>query len=354
MLQWMDDFSCYGLGSAGRDRMLDGNYAEAGTNTPASIVADPDPYGSGAPVLQVGTNNVEASTVVRKVLTADQATVGVAARYWFSRLPSNTGERPRLVSFRDVSNNILCYVTIDPSGYLEAYNSADTLLARSSGQAVLANGWAHYETRCTFSAAAGTIEVRYEGGQVLYATGVATSTSGALCHNVGLSSLGQFTSSPYIKDLIIWDASGAVNNDFFGPCEVYKIVPDGDVSLGWTPSSGATGWDLINEDTPDEDAEYISAGVPLPALSRFTMTDLPIDVTVVKGVMSMHRSRKTDSGDGSVQITAHEGGSSDAGSDRSLTTAYSYWSDMFDLAPDGGNWSKAKVDALEMAINRTT
>lgn len=350
-LQWMDDFSFYGTGSTGVARMLNGLYAENG----CSLVVDPDPTGTGATVLRM-INPSNGESLVRRVLSGGQTTVGVAARYWLSTLPATTSSRPRFVSFRNASNQVLCYLTLDPSGYLEAYNGSGTLVARSDSPVVIANSWRHMETKCTFSTTVGAIAVRIEGVSVLNVTGINTmgATTGT-CENVCLAYLGTNQNSPYmhVKDFIIWDSSGTSNNDWIGTCKVYKIIPDGDVSLNWTPSTGTTGWNLINEATPDDDTSYISAAWPAPSPAQFTMTNLPDDVSVVKGVMAIHRSKKTDGGDGSAQITLVEGINSANGADKAITTAYTYWTDIFNVAPDGGNWNKAKVDNLNLKINRT-
>lgn len=360
MLQWMDDFSSYGLGAdtAARQistlRMLNGLYAEVGGASKAILWPDPDPTEAGQAVLRVGSNNTESDARVRKVLSAPQTTVGVAARYWLDNLPSGAGYNV-FVSFLNVTLVKLCELREDPSGYLEVYNGSGVRIARSDAPVIISNAWRHIETKVVFDAVAGEVEVRLEGVTVINEVGVNTVGAAATptCQNVCLNGKTGGTPMMYVKDYIIWDGSGAVNNDFLGSCQVYKIVPDGDVSLGWTPSAGAVGWDLINESTPPDDAAYISADPTPPPLSQFSMTDLPDDVTSVKGVMFLQRSRKSDGGDGNVQVSLTDGVNTEAGVDRAITTAWTYWTDMFNLAPDGLNWSKAKVNAVQATIDRT-
>lgn len=352
-INWMDNFGIYGSGATGQARMLNGVYAEMN----GSLLADPDPTSGGETVLRVNSSIVESSlTVIRKVLPTPQATVGVAARYWIPRLPVSTGERPRVVSFRDVSNVILCYVIVDPSGFLEAYDGADTLLGRSDNPVVIANAWQHMETKCVFNSAAGSIEVRWEGVPVLDLALVVTSISGNLCQNVAFSSTGQFTQAFYIKDFIIWDDTGAFNNDFMGSCQVYKIIPDADVALNWSPfPADGIGYNKINELVPDDDTRYIAAPFPLPAGPyRCSLSDLPVTVTSVRGVMPIHRSRKTDGGDGNVQIGLISGGSTGLGANQPITTAYTYWWQVYDADPNGGiGWSRLAVNALNLQLDRT-
>lgn len=356
-VQWMDDFSSYGVGVPAGGVMTNGPYAFAD----AWIAADPDPSGSGQPVLIL--QSPAAGRELRKVMTGPLVTVGVAARYWIASIPSASNQLPRYADFRSLNNTSHLFVTCDPSGYMVAFRNDDAGLVeigRSDGPVMIANAWRHVEVKAVLHDSAGEVEVRIEGAPVLSVTAVRTTTdrisASDECYSVALRNSSAGAAGPwfYVKDLIIWDDTGGKNDNFMGSCQVYKIVPESDVSLGWTPSAGATGWDLINEDDPDDDAEYITAPHPPPALSKFEMTDLPIDVTSVKAVLSIHRSRKTDGGDGTVQIGLDYMGNISLGQDRTITSAWTYWFDTFDNSPDGGNWSKAKVDALKMSIDRTS
>lgn len=358
MLQWMDDFTSYGTDSSRVSRLVNGAYAD---NNACDLIADPDSSAGGQYVLSVGSNS---SSVLRKVLSSPQTTVGVAARYWLSVLPSATSMRPWFAQLSDSGNIVHCFVTVNPSGYLEAYRrdtAGDTLLGQSSSPVIIANGWRHIETKFVLSDTSGSIQVKIEGTTVLNltsidtltnSTGAATTASNVCIRNMRTG--GTVGPSMYVKDFIIWDDSGSVNNTWMGACQVYKIVPDGDDSLGWSPSTGTTGWDLVNETTPTDDTGYISAASSATSPSTFTMTDLPANVTVVKGVMTIHRSRKVDGGDGQLQASVISSASSGDGEDRTITTAYTYWHDVHDLDPNGNiNWTKAAVDALKMKLNRT-
>lgn len=353
--QWMDDFSSYGTGSTSAANMLNGLYAECNF----VCATDPDPHGSGLPVLQCGVSSFYDGKVQRKTLTSNQTTVGIATRWWLNSLPSATNQWPKFAEFRSQENNNHIYISCDPSGYLYAArvdNGGDVTVATSSSPVVIANAWYHYEVKVVFDATNGSIEVRQEGVRKLYVTGIRTTSnvSGttASCGNVVIANSGGSGAGPlfYIKDYIVWDGTGAQDNDFFGSCQVYKLLPSGDVSLGWTPSTGTTGYNLINETTPDDDTTYISAASALS--STFNLTDTPVDTTSVKSVMVVHRSRKLDGGDGNVKVSL-VGSGTENGTDRPITTAYTYWFDVFDLAPDGLGWTKVKADAVEVTIART-
>jgi hypothetical protein len=254
------------------------------------------------------------------------------------------------------------WVTVNPSGYIEVYRTditGEVLIVQTSSPVVVANAWRHIEIKLVLDVAAGSIEIRLEGSPVLTVSGIRTTSNVvaavASCSSVAMqySLSGSGSGTLYVKDYIIWDGTGALNNNFLGSCQVYKIIPDGDAALGWTPSSGAVGYSLINHTTPPDDTAYISAPFPLPSPSIFTMSDLPVNVTSVKGVMILNRSRKTDGGDGQLKASIISGANTGAGADRPLTTAYTYWTDMFDQDPGAISWTKALVNAVKLKLDRT-
>jgi hypothetical protein len=299
------------------------------------------------------------STRIRKVLTAAQTTVGVAARYWLTSLPPSGV--PVIAEFSDASLHTHMNVQVNASGILEVHRfdtGSDVLMGSSSTPVITANAWRHVEIKVFFDVAVGTVEIRVEGVTVLNLTGVRTTSNiagyTASVQNITMhqgSSLGLV--GVYVKDLILWDGTAGVNNNFMGSCQVLKLTANGDTSLGWTPSSGTTGYNLINDTTPDDDTNYISAPFPLPSPSQFTLTDLPVNISTVRGVQLMHRSKKTDGGDGNIQTTAVSGANTTAGADRPITTAYTYMWDIFDKDPSGTIWSRTLVNALQMKLNRT-
>lgn len=358
-IQWMDDFTCYGTDTNRALRLLDGVYASVSR---FDLQADPDPNSAGAMVLR-GTGGGLGGEI-RKVLATSQATVGVAARLWLGGLPSiaNYGMIP--FAFFDSNANVHVQIMVNPSGYIEAWRNDwrdlgnRTLLGTSTTPVVTANAWRHLECKVLIHLTAGTVEVRAEGITVLNLSGIRTlGNVGSPATSVGIVSVlsPQDGGSPamYLKDYIIWDSTGAANTNFMGSCQVLKLTPNGDTTLGWTPSTGTTGYNLINETTPDDDGTYISAPFPLPGNSQFTLTDLPLNVSSVRGVQLMHRSRKTDGGDGNIQTSAVSGANTGNGADRPITTAYTYMWDIFDLDPSGSAWSRTLVNALQLKLNRT-
>lgn len=348
-IQWMDNFAAYGAGH--QALMLNGPYAEVY----GQLVVDPDPNAANSVVYAAyGQFGAGESTSLRKVLPASAVTVGAAFRLWLSNLPANVSQS-KAITIADGANNILAYLYVTTTGGIQVKSAGGAVLAASAGPVIVANAWQHIEFKTHIDAAAGTVEVRVEGVTVLTAAGLNTGVGPAAQVRVdNYSDGGGGGVIGFIKDLIIWDGSGAQNTDFLGSCSVVALRTSSDVSLNWTPSAGLTGWNLLNETPPDDDAGYIQAPTPAPAAAVFGMTDLPADVTSVKGLMSLIRSKKTDGGDGNLQVSLVSGASTSNGADRPLTTAYTYWNDLFPQDPvTAAAWLPAAVNAANLKLNRT-
>lgn len=349
--QWADDFGSYGTTKA---LMLNGLYAEAH----GTLMADPNPSGTGQIVYRLDTG-VNA-TILRKVLSSNQATVGIAARYWFAALPAGAGSTlPNMIQFRDGSNSVLITVCVTSTGAFSVYrgNSSTGVLLGTSDPALTSNTWGHVEAKVFHSATVGTVEIRVNGLPVLDLEN--QNTSASPCGQVVLSSQGGGSQSGvpqatiYARDFFVWDATGARNNDFAGSVSVIGLDMTADVSLNWTPSTGIAGYSIL-DNIPPNDAQYIFAPDPAPSPAVFDFANLPVDVTSVRGLMTLVRARNSDGGDGSLQVGLISGGDTDLGANHPITVAFTYYPDWSESDPDTGNqWIPTAVDLATLQLNRT-
>lgn len=342
----------HGLYGTDVSKMLDGVWAQV----QAGIVDDPDPLiGSAGKVIYTNPNN--PGNDIRKVLPSAQLTVGMSLRVWIPNIPTQLLTCPAPFTFRDALNNTLACVFITPTGALQVNKGtrSDTLVAITPGPVITANAWTHVSVKMTFGAGStGSVSIEVEGIPVLTATGV--DIGAGPCAQVSIYNRASgtgFVTEQYNKDIFIWDGTGSVNNDHPGPVTVYRRPVTADVSSGWT-STGATDFGVLDE-TPPDDADYISADDTLPAPSIMELLDLPDEVVSVRAICMVGRMKKTDGGDCKVQMSLSPNATDWAdGSDRAITTASTYWFDWTELSPDTGfPWTPIEFNAAQIKINRT-
>jgi hypothetical protein len=352
-----------GLYGTNRDLMLNGVWsAFEGVAGHVFIANDPDPnIGSVGRVLRVGVSGTVTSAGAARFALPSGATqtVGVGFRMWLDRLPpaSWTSHSP-LISFRTVGNNNVVNFTVLPNGAMAAAQTSagGTPYGQSTIPVIVANAWNHVEIKVIRSSTVGEIEVRVNGivvpGLDLDALNLGANDPAIItfAHNGGLIAN---VATAFYKDIVFWDDTGSQNNDFIGSVIVKHLRPNADVNLnGWTTSSGSTGFNLINV-SPPNDSTFIQADDTLPGIAQFDINNLPPDIVTVKALIPITRSRKIDGGDGNLQ-TGLTGTLTDLGTDKPITTAFTYRWDVSELSPDTGTpWTPVEVDAVRFDIDRT-
>lgn len=346
-------------------RMLEGNYAQVGNtfladNGNCALVTDPDGV-SGGTVFRCNADSYGGGSnrvTMRKVL-ADGAvtTLHIASRMYLSALPQTSSEIPLPAIWKDGSNDVIAELRVTTTGVIRAYDDGGTLLGSTSAPVVGAAGWYHIEGMLTCSTGgSGVLKVWVEGVEKLNLTGLTTSASSTSQIERGVDpSATSSNPAVYFKDTVEQDSSGAQNNSQIGPLVVCDLTENGDVSSGWTRSSGSSDWQLINEVGPN-DTGYIAADDSPPAPSIMTLTSLPADIVGVRGLVTYYRGLKEDSGDGNIQAALSPNGSDwDSGADSPMTTAALYYSDVSELSPATTDpWTPSEVNAAEIRFDRTT
>lgn len=362
-LQWMDIPSgsegLYGRGTVGNANMLNGTPWVRVAGNPAihGPVEDPDPLVSGVAfrVDDNGTNNPWAFNPTL-AFPAPTRTPGISARFWYPAFGYRDGDRP-LFGFSSASQTSGYCVRVELNGGITVLRRSSTTTYTTLGSiaapVVTTNAWQHLSF--TIDTDTGVWSVQREGVPLL--SGTDDTPLAAEMYFAAFTARSAIAGEihPYFKDLIIWDQSGSTNNTHPGPVSVYCLRPNADVSSGWSRSSGSADYDLIDE-TPPDDAGYIYANDTLPAPAIMGLETLSPDVVSVRGVMSVVRARKTDGGDGSLQVSLspNAGVDWDDGADRAITTAFSYWSDISELSPDtAAAWTPIEVNNAEIKLNRT-
>ena len=355
-IMFADDFNGYGQGysgaSPGAQFLLDGLWADVR----AGIVADPDALATGNVLKLVGG---AYSGARRPFAPGAVGTAGVAIRMYMPSLPY---DRVGVLGFYDGGLNVQINANITPTGAIEiwrgssAAGSGGTLLGATVGPVTTANAWHHYELKVVCSATVGTAEVRIDGASVLALTGLNTGTASQLSLDITDRRTGTalFNSGCFFKDLVCWNGSGTQNNNFLGTVSVLGMVPNADVNVNWTPSTGSTAFNLLANGPPLDGTQYLTAVTPPPAPMLVALSDLPINVTSVRAMISQIRARKADGGDGNIQASLKSAAAFVAGTDRPITTAFTYYEDVFEVDPNTAvAWTPASANAAQLRINRT-
>jgi hypothetical protein len=353
MLQWADTFNRYGTNNA---LLLNGLYAEnIGRRLPA-------PCGSGhcsaAVVFKCGSNWPFTTTQgLRYVLSSNQPTVGMAGKLWMSALFPAKIFNAVLGMARRVEHHDCA----DASEHGRRARGLSMQRGRKSEKLrfryLVANAWNHIEAKVFRSATVGTFEVRVNGAAaVLSLTGLGARRQryrpGRLRKLANGTNVGTIMLT-YYKDIVIWDGTGTYNKDFMGTCSVLDIDTDSDVVLGWTPNPAGTGFSILDNNPPTDDAAYIGAAAAA-LTNTFGLSNLPADVTTVRGGVIVNRSRKIDGGDGNVQAGLISGASTGLGADRPITVAYTYYKDVFEVDPNTGvPFIPANFNLAKLKLTRT-
>lgn len=344
-IQWMDNFQSYG--SVGV--MVEGTPYQY---INGSIVTDPS---GTTQVLQVGQSNGNANAGDNGVALPNPATaVGMAFRFYAPQMPTFSGNRMDIMQWRDISNNHLYVLTLETNGSLTIYDGSSATILGTIVPVITTGSWWHIEAMVDY--ATGNIKVFVEGSQVLNAT---ISVAATLIYNVGWSprqSLNVFVAEPYMKDFIVYDKSGTINNTAgsIGPVTVYRLNLVSDVSNGWTITGGTTVSGTINA-TPPVDTQYISAGYgPFPAAAVTKISSLPSNIVAVRGVMTLQRVKKSDGGVASYQADLISGSSTHTGTTQNPGTSFGYQYGVVELDPaTGAAWTPIAVNNVEVKLDRT-
>lgn len=350
MLLWADNFQNFGTGSTSRNNMLDGlPYIDASSNQTNGAATSPD--GSGELVMTLtgsGSTNLDC---FRMAVPTPGDVIGCGARFWRPTLPASNSERPAIISYRSSANARRYDLQVEPNGALGLYNN-NVLVESTVVPVFVAAAFQHIEMK--INCVTGEYEIRREGVNVL--SGIDPSPPGGTIGIIGFNNHQNTFAAVgilYMKDLVVWDDAGTQNNNFMGSVSVKTSGPVADNSnSGWVPSTGISIAGVIDETTPN-DADFATAAA-INADAEMTLANLDADVTSVRGVVTVFRAKKSDGGDGNIQVSLKSNASYDAGADHPVTTSETYYYDISELDPNTGSpWTPGTFNDALVRLKRT-
>lgn len=212
----------------------------------------------------------------------------------------------------------------------------------SKYDAIAAGSWTYIELG--IDQTAGTIEVRLNGAS-LGAPVPCTFQQG-----IGRFMLrtGAFMIRVLWDDVYVADSTGTVNNSFLGDVRILSLPPAADVERGFTPNvAGSANFDSVNDAPgPDEDATFNTASA-MGARDLFSTQGTMLRGSYnVKGVQTVIRARKKDSGTRYLAAAVRSGITDAVGKGKPISTDHQYQTDVFERDPaTGAPWTIAGTDA---------
>lgn len=348
-LLWMDGFDHYGSHT---------NLTGYGVYATASGTLSTSVKRTGT--TSKGMSNLDG---IKRVFPSAQSAVGVGLALYVTTLPAG-GQYSTPFKLNGSSGYGQCFVVVDTNGYLVLWAGNSTLnantgtqIASTASPVITTASWTHLELSYVPNGASSSLELRVNGVTVINETFAIGSISYGETSATTVSSwsAGQGSDSYiYIDDLYAWNDSGSFNNDFLGDKKVHTMMPNGDTATAdWLKNSGTVGYDRINEIGPNGDTSYIYTST-VSAVSAFDIEAMPTDTGVINALQTYRGAKKTDAGTCTVRTDISSGAYTSSGTAQPVTTAYQYYTDVFETDPaTGALWTKSAVDSAQVEVERT-
>ncbi|MFH1737738.1 MAG: hypothetical protein ABIH23_01935 [bacterium] len=237
-----------------------------------------------------------------------------------------------------------CAVSFNASGKLTLQRQATVLATGTT--TIQAGVEYHAQVKVTINNA-GSMELKLNGVSEVSASGDTQATANAYANTIYFWSDGGTISGIYIDDYVLFDGTGAANNDFGGDLKVFHKLPSGTGNYAqWTPSAGAN-YENVDETPPDDDTTYNSSSTSGQKDSfQFSAASL---TGSVPGVMCLYRARKDDAGSRTLRRLIRVGSSDYYGATLpGITDTYSYLEEILEQDPStSATWTTSGVDAAE-------
>ena len=344
---FVDGFDHYGSAS-----ILDKWTATVGGGTPDAFIGTDGRSGTGAIRFPNNTGfgyskNVTASSVV---------VVGFA----FKSVGAVDNSRIPILSLRDGSTHQV-QLQIDSGGLLAAYGGEatsqrqDTRLGLSLC-GINADGWYYLEMRTVVGSPSGSVEIRAGGKTILFVENAPTqaSANGTIDSVVigPMFDTGAALAGDWLyDDLYVLDVSSSPNMDFLGDVRVIAIGPTANgATAQWSASAGQN-FQNVDEADPNDDTDFNTGAAG--QTDTFVFANLGVNSANVRAVATHINARQDDPGTRSIRPTIRLVGSNFAGVTTNVTSAYSYYSQIYEQSPQTSNsWSVLEVNSAEFGYNR--
>jgi hypothetical protein len=233
------------------------------------------------------------------------------------------------------------------TGEITARTYGGSTLGTTSGAGItVGSGWHYVEIKAYCHTTNGTIQIVVDGASRLECSGNTSSLYGeAYYNNINVD----VTSQLRLDDMYILDDTGTINNTFLGRQCVVGILPASDTSTEeWSPSSGTSHYDLIDENPTDGDTTYVADDTTghrdLYGYSQFTQRS-------ITGIQINTVCKTPDSATG-IKINTMSGGTVYSGPSQSISSAsYGTVKRIEEIDPDTSDfWTTEGLNAAKFGF----
>lgn len=373
-LMFADGFEHYGDDES---NMLDGVYADNRCTLTTALAAT----GSRCILLDQTSENVNNPRNTRKVLPYATNKLGVGQRIYFPNLPSTNSRAGILALVTNTSANYAHLLfTLGVNGEIEIWRGPvlsggsamiDGTHLGSTDPIIVASAWNHVEIQAYIHDTEGWVRIAVNGIHKYELTGVDTKYNATDVGSIAFTRpyiTANSTHNWYVDDLYIYDFVGdsAVYTDwvpttdgsgkatnYMGEWQCMYLQPTADTAEDdWVPSTGTDAFAMVDEETPN-DADYIYSSLA-GDLTEFEMEDLPVDITVVRGLMLIGRMSKSDSGPAMITYGVNSSAVVEDAPERPITVEPTYWWDFINEDPNtSARWTRAGLNAALLRLART-
>ena len=356
-LLFFDGFETYGATATGADGMED-VYNLHSTSTPTVTIIASARIADGSAIRIDGIGpNADLTPALGPQLhltgfsSEDDWVFGAAFR-----APGGLALSPRirpLFEIRDSDSDSMVELRVDYAGDLtldrhDTINSTQTI--NTAVGAFTGTDWNYVELKVKFHSSAGSYDVRVNEVSVMSGTGAKTSASSETrpSHLRFGHIEGQFLD---VDDFYVLDDTGTINNDFLGNVRVQRLLPDGlTATEDFTPSTGTTNWDLVNELTESGDTGYVESNT-VGDRDLYEYENLPLATDTIFAVIAKPVVRKSDAGSRTYKLLCSSGiFEAEIGTLYPAGT-YVRQAKIFETDPATGNlWEEAGINSAKFGV----
>lgn len=229
-------------------------------------------------------------------------------------------------------------------------DQAGTLLATGS-IACPVGSWYLHEIHVVIDDSVGVVQTKVNGVSDIDISSQDTQTSAYAEMTKFLLGLDGINKNAlgYYDDIAINDTTGPINNSWIGRGGIHGLKPNAAGQYTqFTPSAGDN-YAAVDEVPPDDDTTYVESDT-VGHKDTYALEDLVPVSGDIQAVQWIARAKLAEAGEGNFQRLIRHDSVDYNGGDLAVDTSYAYFTEIIEKAPDGTDWTIAKVNALEAGM----